>query len=334
MNNNQISTICDAFGLGIAINDAIPVSGGLIHRMWKINTSRGSFAIKELDSVIMARPKIHESYIRSEEIAAILKSKKIPVATALMNQSTPLYEIDGLIVMVFPWVEGKILMLNQITTKHAKQIGVIAAEIHAANIKSLDLPIPEISFIPPARWRSLIDEALNNKLIWAAEADADLSNFIILSDSNQKAKQRLNKHLIVSHKDMDPKNVLWRNDTSPVLIDWEGAGLINPSEEIINIAIEWAGMTEILFRENIFSAVIEGYCSRGGQIIETDLHDALYGLIGGCLSWLEFNMYRSLESSKYDVDAQKLGMEETKMTLKKLSFLAKNIDNFIQLVQR
>jgi thiamine kinase-like enzyme len=62
--------------------------------------------------------------------------------------------------------------------------------------------------------------------------------------------------------------VIWRDSTSPVLIDWEGAGLINPTEEVINVAMEWAGMTEILFRKNIFSAVIESYRNNGGYIVD------------------------------------------------------------------
>ena len=334
MNRNQTLAICEVFQLGKVLNEAIPVSGGLIHRMWKVDTSHGSFAIKELDAEIMKRPGIQESYIKSEEIAAALKSKNIPAETALINHGTPLYEIDGSIVMVFPWVEGKTLTISQVTTEHAKQIGKVVAAIHAANITKLSLPIPEIHFVSAERWHSLVDEALSNKVVWAAEAERNLPNWIAWTNIYKKAKQRLNQNLIISHRDMDPKNVIWRDPISPVLIDWEGAGLINPTEEVINVALEWAGMTEILFRKNIFSAVIEGYCNSGGWLVESEIHDALYGLIGGVLNWLEFNMFRSLDSSKYNIDIQRLGVEETEMTFKKLHFLHENIDYFIELLRR
>jgi len=334
MNKNQIARICDTFHLGTALDGATPVSGGLIHRMWKINTRSGAFAIKELDAAIMKRPGIYSSYTQSEEIAAALKNKKIPAETALINNKTTLYEIDGSVVMVFPWVEGKILTLDQVTTGHANQIGKIVAAIHSANITTFDLPIPEIHFITADRWHSLVDEAFNTKVVWAEEANVNLPNWIAWTDIYKKAKEQLNQNLIISHRDMDPKNVIWRDPISPVLIDWEGAGLINPTEEVINVALEWAGMTEILFRKNIFSAVIEGYCNSGGCLVESEIHNALYGLIGGVLNWLEFNMFRSLESSKYNVDTRRVGIEETEMTFKKLNFLHENIDHFIELLRR
>jgi len=91
-------------------------------------------------------------------------------------------------------------------------------------------------------------------------------------------------------------------------------------------------MTDLLFKQDIFSAVIEGYCNNGGSIIERDVYDALHGLMGGCLGWLEFNMCRSLDSTKFDVEAQKLGLVETEMTLTKLHFLAANKERFIRLI--
>lgn len=192
----------------------------------------------------------------------------------------------------------------------------------------------EVHSISEERWHFLIDEAVSDKLSWATEANNNLSNLIEWSDIYKKAKQRLNKHLVLSHRDMDPKNVIWRDAVSPVLIDWESAGLINPTEEIINVAMEWAGMTEILFRENIFISVINGYCGSSGRLNESEIHDAIYGLIGGCLNWLEFNMFRSMGSSKYNIETQKLGITETEMTLKKLSFLASNIDYLIELSKK
>ncbi|MBA3536167.1 MAG: aminoglycoside phosphotransferase family protein [Tatlockia sp.] len=333
MNKKQILNICEAFDLGMVLNDPIPVMGGLIHRMWRINTNRGSFAIKELDSVIMQRPGIFEIYINSEKIAASLKSRQIPATTAIIKNNTPLYETDGIVVMVFPWVEGKTLALNQVTIEHAIRIGAIVAAIHLANIKPFDLPIPETYYIPAERWHALVDKAFKNKLPWATEVNTHLPRLIDWTEIYQKAKQRLNKHLIISHTDMDPKNVLWFDVTSPVLIDWEGAGLANPTAEIINVALGWSGETEQMFRESIFSAVIEGYCKSGGRIIKSDMRVAFHGLIGGYLAWLEFNMSRSLESSNNYDDASKLGIKETKLTLKKLNFIDKNIDRFMKLLK-
>ena len=333
MNTKQLLNICNAFNLGAPRGDATPISGGLIHRMWKLDTNHGSFAIKELDATIMTRPGIHKSFIQSEIIATALKNEKIPIATALIAHATPLYETGGSTVMVFPWIKGSTWRVEQVTSQQAVKIGTILADIHTAKINMMDtLPIPETHKIISEHWQSLINEALVNKLPWATEADQHLMNLISWSKNWHKAKQRMNSHLIIGHKDMDPKNVLWCDDGSPVIIDWESAGLINPTEELIAVAIEWAGMTESLFRSNIFSAVINGYCNGGGHVNKREIPDAVYGLIGGCLGWLEFNMYRSLSSSMYDINIQKLGYQEVVLTLKKLNFLAQNMALLISLV--
>ena len=306
MNKNQINTICDIFHLGAALHDTTSVNGGLIHRMWRLDTNQGSFAVKELDAAIMARPGVHADYVQSEKIAATIKSKGIPVATALLQNGTTLAEADGAIVMVFPWIDGKSLTVDEVTIPHANQIGELLAKIHAANLIKFDLPVPEEHLISQERWHTLIDEALNENLPWASMAHTNVPNLVAWSDAAIQAKHRLSNHLIIGHKDIDPKNVLWQDVTSPVLIDWEGVGLINPMEEIVNVAIEWAGMTELLCRDDIFLAIIAGYCNAGGCLNELEVGDALFGMMGGCLGWLEFNMYRSISSSGYDLETRRL----------------------------
>lgn len=329
MDKNQIAAICSSFHLGNPVNDIIPVRGGLIHRMWRLDTNNGSYAIKELNAAIMKRPRIHESYIQSEEIAAALKRRNIPVETALIHNKTPLFETGGAIVMVYPWVEGQTLTLNEVTPKHANKIGRLVAAIQAINITSLDFPIPEIHSISTERWQALIGEARDKKLPWAEDAHKNLPNLIAWTDLSRNAKQHLNKQLIISHRDMDPKNVIWRDATSPVLIDWEGAGLINPTAEIINVAMEWAGMTEVMFRKNIFLAVISGYRENQGLIVAAEAQAAFYGLMGGLLDWLEFNMFRSIASSDFNSETKQLGVSETAMTLNKLQFISQHIGYLI-----
>lgn len=37
--------LANAFSLGIPVDDLLPVHGGLVHRMWKLRTTKGTFAI-------------------------------------------------------------------------------------------------------------------------------------------------------------------------------------------------------------------------------------------------------------------------------------------------
>lgn len=330
MNKENVSKICNAFGLGQVQNGPTPVSGGLIHRMYKINTIDGAFAIKELNAEIMKRDGIKEVYIQSEKISAIVKSKQIHAVTALLlNHSTPLLEIDGMIVMVFPWVEGKTLTSDQVIPEHTKKIGSMLAGIHTANIQCMEQSIPEISSISNKQWQAHVKSGLNLQLPWAKAANENLSHLITWSEASREAKQQLNKNLVISHRDLDVKNVLWTPNEEPVLIDWEGAGFINPTAEAISMAIEWSGLTNILFKQDLFSAALQEYSLHCDYLRQQDIHHAIYSLIGGYLDWLEFNMSRSLNSSL--TNEQQLGIEETQKTLQKLHFLHDNAHKIIEI---
>ena len=42
---------------------------------------------------------------------------------------------------------------------------------------------------------------------------------------------------VISHRDLDPKNVMWKND-APYIIDWEAAGYVNPFQSNGKITIQ------------------------------------------------------------------------------------------------
>jgi len=44
--NIDLSTICDAFAIGTPKGTPQPVTGGLLHRMWRLETNNGVFAVK------------------------------------------------------------------------------------------------------------------------------------------------------------------------------------------------------------------------------------------------------------------------------------------------
>ena len=47
----------------------------------------------------------------------------------------------------------------------------------------------------------------------------------------------LRKHILISHSDIDQKNVLWLKDDKPQIIDWESVGPTNPGLEIVDAAM-------------------------------------------------------------------------------------------------
>ena len=60
-------------GLGEVIPPIFPVSGGFMHRMYRVNTGRASYAVKHLNPGIMKRPGVMENYRKAERLEQLLK---------------------------------------------------------------------------------------------------------------------------------------------------------------------------------------------------------------------------------------------------------------------
>ena len=55
------------------------LSGGLMHKMYKLETDQGIYALKLLNPFIMQREDAMENYREAERLESILEQKKIPI---------------------------------------------------------------------------------------------------------------------------------------------------------------------------------------------------------------------------------------------------------------
>lgn len=72
---------CD---LGKILADVESVSGGFMHRMYKVTTDSGIYAVKHLNAEIMKRPEVLENYARAEKIERMLEENDIPIVPAMV----------------------------------------------------------------------------------------------------------------------------------------------------------------------------------------------------------------------------------------------------------
>ena len=70
-------------GLGIIKGKIYPVSGGFMHKMFRVQTTAGTYAVKCLNPEIMSRPDAMRNYAEAERLERVLESKGIPVVAAL-----------------------------------------------------------------------------------------------------------------------------------------------------------------------------------------------------------------------------------------------------------
>lgn len=69
--NLNFEKLCNELQLGELISSPKPISGGLLHRMYAIETTQANYAVKALNPQIMIRPAAVQNYINSEKIADV-----------------------------------------------------------------------------------------------------------------------------------------------------------------------------------------------------------------------------------------------------------------------
>ena len=120
MKNNNIEKLVTKTNIGTCIKGINKVSGGLSHRMYKVVTDKGIYAIKKLNPGVMKRKEAFSNFIFSEKVAEIAKHNKITVIGAIKVNNDIITKIDNSYYMIFEWLDGRILKANEITENIVK----------------------------------------------------------------------------------------------------------------------------------------------------------------------------------------------------------------------
>jgi thiamine kinase-like enzyme len=131
----------------------------------------------------------------------------------------------------------------------------------------------------------------------------------------QEAREILSQCAVISHGDLDQKNVLWSAGGEPILIDWESARRMNPTHEAILVALDWSGITTG-FEFPLFEKFMTAYRHAGGLVDNDALQSAFDCVQGDWLNWLMFNVGRSFDLE--DTERRSLGAEQVDLALSTL----------------
>ncbi|MFZ5353130.1 MAG: hypothetical protein ACOZCL_10470 [Bacillota bacterium] len=136
--NVQFEKLCKTLEFGDITSIPEQVSGGLLHRMYALETTCGKFAVKALNPRIMLRPVAMQHYINSERIVEIA-AKHIPALPSIRFEGTYLHNIDNQYYLVFDWIDGKSLKPGEINMMHCEKIGAILADLHMIDFSKLNI---------------------------------------------------------------------------------------------------------------------------------------------------------------------------------------------------
>lgn len=311
--NLQFEKLCNVLQLGEIAGVPEALSGGLLHRMYAIKTTQGKYAVKALNPQIMARPTAMQNYINSEQIASIV-ANNIPALPAKKINATIMHEIDNQFYLVFDWVDGKSLKLNEIGITHCKKIASILADIHMTDFSQLGMVDDYTSDEPMTDWNYYLQKGHESNEVWADLLLENIDDLYNWSAESNKAAKSLALDTVISHGDLDPKNVMWSKD-DPIIIDWEAAGFVNPMCDLIDTAIYWSENKIGDIDKDKFMAFIDGYKKKHGTL-KADWRTVLKKGFSGKLGWLEYSLKRSLWIECTDEAEQQMGTNHVTGTIK------------------
>ncbi|MCR9192809.1 MAG: phosphotransferase [Gammaproteobacteria bacterium] len=289
-----LENICTQFDLG-NLQHSQQIVSGLTNSVLYLETTLGKFAIKLIHATSQ-RARQAQDYQQIESLALQMQAHGVPTITAIPNQTGQIaVTMEPYIVLVYPWWPGQPLSgpIGPIPEHFAIPLGTILARMHQASDLQIDALSPIQYTLSTADWQCVFDEGLAQNAPWVAALQTDFIQQLSWVEQCAHAYDKLNKSLIYSHGDFCPHNILFQNNELRI-IDWELAGLINPSIEFMLAAIMCSGFaTEDHFNPYIFTKMQRAYQGNGCTLNHPE--NAIWGAIGkGWFAWIYFNLQRSL----------------------------------------
>lgn len=307
---------CIHFNLGNVIN-ITKLTGGLMHKMFKVETDKNTYCIKVLNKEVMKRDTAYNNFVVSESISNLAKDNNIPVSNALNINNNFINKFNDDYYMVFEYVEGKTLKDDEITIEHCKKIGNVLGHIHSLDYKELNLESNIKKRNTLYDWESYINNTNFNNMSYK---ELYLSNYKKYNSILKRANERYNSsnnNQAICHNDMDPKNVMWNND-NPIIIDWECASVSNPERELLEDALCWSGFLSNNFDKEKFTTIFTEY-SKYRDITNIEWYDVICGNLVGRFNWLKYNLDRSLGIITNDQDEIILAENEVTKTIDEIN---------------
>jgi hypothetical protein len=354
MHERLAAAVSARYGLGVPTAPPLAVPGGRLHRVWKLATIGGEYAVKQLNP---SRPGYATAALGggpwtvTELAAAALAESGIPAVAARWGPDGPVGTVEDARVLVYPWVAGATAGPEAAPPDRARQIGALLGRIHAARLD----PAALVSRLP-ARADGAEWDTRDFALPWELENQRD-DGWVLLARRGsaagapwgeplrelrksialwaacaRQALPSLYRTQVFSHRDLNQQNVLWRTPTDPAIIDWEYAGMVHPTVDVADTALNWSGITLGPPDGDAFAAVLAGYRASGGAI-QADGRDTLYVTLWSWLDWVRYMAPRSLGGGTTD-EERAIAMSETIKTLGAVRTLGEQVDLWASRLER
>ena len=324
--NEKLQKLILQYGLGKKVTKIQPVSGGLSHKTYRVQTDKTDLAIKQLNPAIMRQKAAYHNFVFSEKVARTAKQHGINAVCALQFGGDVVLHIENGYFMVFEWLNAQTITAQQVQQRHCEVIGQTLAEIHNINFANLQNCKPQNVPTQTFDYESYICPAKAQNKPYARRLANDLNLLLALNKLSANATNNLNGALTVSHGDLDCKNVMWQRFT-PFVIDWEASGFVHPTAELVQVAWYWAGGDVENLDKHKFETLLNAYVKEYRGNVCPAYADLVYANAAPKLGWLNYNLQRALAKTKSK--STQLADNEVAKSLAELEYCVDQADNVI-----
>ncbi len=340
MNNDShhqfAAGVCDAFALGRARGELTPVAGGLTHRMWRLETDRGVFAVKEINidpTGTWQRPWIEGAF--AVERAAFDAGVAMPQPVVAAATGACLADVarnDGSAapVRVHAWVDGTGLHHTVYPADVAASVAATIARIHRLQLPAAETLTEALRTGGEEHWLALAERVERSDIEWRWEFQGIL-HIVRDLEAYVEGTREDTTPLIMGHRDADQKNWMRTVSGELLLVDWDAAGRIHPRHEAAGLALRWSGsgLGEPDWR--VVRAWIQAYREAGGELDRIQPGD-LGEYVSVAIWWFEYNLRRALGERARDEADRRLGAEMARREFKSLPRLMGSLERWERLL--
>jgi aminoglycoside phosphotransferase (APT) family kinase protein len=286
--------VAAAFGLGTVRGPWEPVPGGRAHRLWKLRTSAGVWAVKRLNR--SREPWWLADHVIAAEIEEVASRCGIamPRPVPPLRPAAPLLAdipVDGTLAsfLVHEWCPGTALPAVDVPPAVLDWVGATLAALHALPVALRLADVPPRETHPAAEWATWLDG--DGEFI--ATVRAYLPDVARATEIVDRAAPLVGRELIpvFTHRDVKPDNVLLA-PASPVLVDWDGAGRDVAEWEATRAALAFS-RSATGWSADAFARVLRAYEAAGGRRI-APVTASFAGLLATQLGGAAWMLWRAL----------------------------------------
>ena len=219
--------IATAFGLGCRAWMTGPVARGELGQVWRLETERGTFAVKDPFLEVHADDAEADAAYQAFACRAGVPMPEVVRST----DGRVLVEVGGAPVRLYTWVD----VLPRDRRLDPGEVGRLVARLHGAVVPA-DEPLPGWYVDPVGAdgWLGLVARLRDAASPFVADLEALVSEILAVESVLEPGRATQHCHL-----DLWADNVRRTPDGGLMVLDWENSGPGNPSRELGVVLFEF-----------------------------------------------------------------------------------------------